>query len=164
MQDLTIYLDEGVLNCRAAAIINHNGKILFHKNTAEAHYALIGGRVQITESSDDTIKREVKEEIGKELEITGYICTVENFFEHKGKTFHEIMFVHQAEFVNDEDKKILDTIQNIEEAEHKAGKQIQYEWIDINELDKYEIKPAIIKDVLKKGKFPVHIVNKEHNK
>lgn len=161
MEDLTIYLNDGVLNCRAAAIINHNGKILFHKNVAEDHYALIGGRVQITESSDDTIKREIFEELGKEIELTGYICTVENFFKHKGKTYHEIMFVHEAEFVNDEDKKILDTIKNIEEAEIAKGKHVQYEWLDINDLDKYEIRPGIIKDVLKKGTFPVHIVNKE---
>lgn len=161
MEDLTIYLDEGVLNCRAAAIINHNGKILFHHNVAESHYALIGGRVQITESSDDTIKREIYEELGKEIELTGYIGTVENFFKYKGKTIHEIMFVHMAEFVNDEDKKIIDTIENIEEAELKNGKHIQYEWIDIKDLDKYEIRPAIIKKVLKEGNFPKHIVNKE---
>ena len=71
------------------------------------------------------------------------------------------MFVHEAEFVNDEDKKILDTIKNIEEAEIAKGKHVQYEWLDINDLDKYEIRPGIIKDVLKKGTFPVHVVNKE---
>ena len=157
MEDLTIYLDEGVLNCRAAAIINHNGKILFHKNVTESHYALIGGRVQITESSDDTIKREILEELGKEIELTGYIANVENFFEHKGKSFHEIMFVHKAEFINDDDKKIVDTILNIEEAE----KNVQYEWIDIKDLDKYEIRPVIMKEVLKDGNFPKHVINKE---
>lgn len=162
MKDLTIDLQEGILNCRAAAIINHNGRILFHKNLAESHYALIGGRVQITESSDDTIKREIFEEIGKEIELTGYIGTVENFFVHKGKTFHEIMFVHKAEFVEENDKKILDTIQNIEEADIKAGKHVQYEWIDIKDLDKYEIRPNVMKKVLKDGNFPLHIINKEN--
>ena len=161
MQDLTIYLDEGTLNCRAAAIINHNGKILFHHNVAEPYYALIGGRVQITESSDDTIKREIFEELGKEIELTGYICTVENFFKHNGKIFHEIMFVHSAEFKDEDDKKITNTIQNIEEAELKKGKHIQYEWIDIDKLDDYKIRPAIIKKVLKNGKFPTHVINKE---
>ena len=158
MEDLTIYLDEGVLNCRAAAIIVHNEKILFHHNVEKPYYALIGGRVQITESSDDTVRREIFEELGKEIELTGYIGTVENFFEHKGKTFHEIMFIHKAEFINDEDKKIIDTMQNIEEGE----KHVQYEWIDINELDKYEIKPIIIKKILKEGNFPKHVINKEY--
>lgn len=161
MEDLTIYLNDGILNCRAAAIINHDDKILFHKNIAEDHYALIGGRVQLGESSDDTIKREILEELGKEIELTGYICTVENFFDHEGKTFHEIMFVHKAEFVNEKDKKIIDTIQNIEEAEIAKGKYVQYEWINIKDIDKYEIRPEIIKNVLKKNIFPVHVVNKE---
>ena len=159
MQDLTIELDEGVLNCRAAAIINHNGKILFHKNTAEPHYALVGGRVQITERSDDTVKREIKEELGKDIEITGYICTIENLFNHphNGKKYHEIMFVHSAEFIDDDDKKITETMQNIEEAEEE--KHIQYEWIDLDKIDSYDIRPAVIKEILKQGTFPTHVVN-----
>lgn len=161
MQDLTIELDEGVLNCRAAAIINHNGKILFHKNVAEPHYALIGGRVQVTENSADTVRRELKEELGKEIELTGYICTIENFFKHPhtGKSYHEIMFIHKAEFVDENDKKITETLQNIEEAELKEGEHIQYEWLDLDKIDSYDIRPVKIKEVLKNGIFPTHVVN-----
>lgn len=161
MEDLTVDLENGRLNCRAAAIITHNGKILFHKNTAEEHYALVGGRVQINESSDDTVKREIMEELGKEIELTGYVATVENFFEARGKKYHEIMFVHEAEFVDQADKMITTTIQNIELENIAKGKHIQYEWIDIADLDGYDIRPNIIKSVLKEGKFPIHIVNKE---
>ena len=62
----------------------HNGKILVHRNINSGHYALIGGRVEIGENSADTIKREIKEELGKNIKITGYISTIENFFEMKG--------------------------------------------------------------------------------
>ena len=41
----------------------HNGKILVHRNVNSDHYALIGGRVEIGESSANTIKREIKEEL-----------------------------------------------------------------------------------------------------
>lgn len=158
MQDLTIDIDGGRLNCRAVAIINHNGKVLLHKNSADSYYALVGGRVQIGESSDDTVRREIKEEIGKDIEITGYVATVENFFEAHGKNYHEIMFVHQAEFINDEDKELVETLKNIE---GNIEKDIQYEWIDIDKIDSYQVKPEIIKNVLKEGKFPTHVINKE---
>ena len=59
----------------------HNGKILVHKNVKSDHYTLIGGRVEIGENSADTVIREVKEELGKDIEIIGYISTIENFFE-----------------------------------------------------------------------------------
>ena len=65
--DITIDVGNYKLNVRAACIIKHNNKILVHKNINEDHYALLGGRVEIGESSEDTIKREIKEELGKKL-------------------------------------------------------------------------------------------------
>ena len=157
MQDLTIDLDGGRLNCRAGGIIIHNGKALFHRNTADTYYALVGGRVQIFESSEETVKREIEEEIGKKVEIIGYIATIENFFNAKNKNYHEILFVHQAEFVHENDKKITETLQNIEKNKEV---HIQYEWLDVNKLDEYDIRPSVIKDILKNGKYPTHIINK----
>ena len=107
--DLTIDVDSYKLNVRAGVVIIHNNKILVHKNINSNHYALLGGRVVIGESSDETVKREVEEELGKEIDIIDYIATIENFFELKQSKYHDIMFVYRAEFKNDEDKKITET-------------------------------------------------------
>ena len=111
----------------------------------------MGGRIAIGESSEDTIIREFKEEIGKEVEVIGYVGTVENFFEADSYKYHEIMFIYQLEFVNEEDKKIEDTIKNIE-----GNDYLQYEWLDLDKLEKEPLKPEEIKQVIKNGKFPVH--------
>ena len=152
--DITINVEDYKLNVRAAGIIIHNNKVLTHRNVNEDHYALIGGRVQIGEDSETTIKREIMEELGKEIEITGYISTIENFFELKGEKYHEIMFAYKAEFVNEEDKKVEGTIKNIEGKEY-----LQYEWLDLGKIDEYPLLPETIKEVLKNGKFPVHKIN-----
>lgn len=68
--DLTIDVENYKLNIRAAGVIIHNGKVLVHRNINSDHYALIGGRVEIGESSADTVKREIQEELGKEIELT----------------------------------------------------------------------------------------------
>jgi len=154
--DLTIDVENYKLNVRAAGIIIHNNKILTHKSINKNHYALIGGRVAIGEDSETTIKREIMEEMGKEIEITGYVGTIENFFEMNSKNYHEIMFVHRIEFANKEDKHIEHTIKNIEGKEH-----LTYEWIDLDKIDEYPIKPEVIKQILKNGKFPVHKINKD---
>ena len=104
--DITIDVGEYKLNVRAAGVMIHNGKVLVHKNMNSNHYALIGGRVEIGENSADTVRREIKEELGKDVQITGYVSTIENFFEMKGSKYHEIMFVHRIEFTDEEDKKI----------------------------------------------------------
>lgn len=154
--DLTLDVGEYKLNIRAAGAIIHNNKILAHKNTNSDHYALIGGRVEIGENSEDTVKREIMEETGKEVETIGYISTIENFFEMQGKKYHEIMFIHKVEFINQQDKQIQETIKNIEGKDY-----LQYEWLDIEKIDQYNILPKIIKEILKEEKFPVHRINNE---
>ncbi len=154
--DITLDVEDYKLNIRAAGVIIHNGKILAHRNINSDHYALVGGRVQIGENSAQTVKREMQEELEKNIEITGYIATIENFFEMKGSKYHEILFVHQAEFTNEEDKKIEYTLKN------KEGKDyLQYEWLDLNKIEEYPLYPKIMINILKEDKFPIHKVNNE---
>ena len=155
--DLTIEVENYKLNIRAAGIIEHNGKILVHKEISKDHYALIGGRVKIGEGSETTVKREIEEELGKKVKTTGYIATIENFFEMKGSKYHEILFVHKGEFVNEEDKKIEYTLKNLEGKDY-----LQYEWLDISKIDEYPLWPLVIKDVIKENKFPVHKIFKDN--
>lgn len=152
--DITLDVEDYKLNIRAAAIIIHDGKVLLHRNTNSDHYALLGGRMAIGENSEATVKREIVEETGKEIDITGYVSTIENFFEMQGSKYHEIMFVHQAEFKNEEDKQITDIIKNVEGKEY-----LQYEWLDLNKIEQYPVKPKIVKEILKEKVFPVHKIN-----
>lgn len=158
MEDITIDVKDWRLNCRAAAIIIHNNKVLLHHNVKDTHYALLGGRVKFGENSADTVKREIKEELGKDIDITGYISTIENFFEANNKKYHEIMFIYKAEFINEDDKKIETTLQNVEENEEK---QIQYEWISLEDFENKNVLPKVIKQILKDNIFPVHKINDE---
>lgn len=154
--DLTIEVEDYKLNVRAAGIIIHNNKVLTHRNLNSNHYTFIGGRVEIGEDSATTVKREIEEELEKEAEIIEHGGVIENFFEMKGAKYHEMLFIHRAEFVNEEDKKIEYTLKN------KEGKDyLQYEWVDIDKIDDYPVKPSIIKEILKQGKFPVHMINKD---
>ena len=154
--DLTIEVEDYKLNVRAAGIIIHNNKVLTHRNTKSNHYTFIGGRVEIGEDSASTVKREIEEELGNKAEIIEHGGVIENFFEMKGSKYHEILFIHRAEFVNEEDKKIEYTLKNREGKDY-----LQYEWVNIDKIDDYPVKPAIIKEILKQGKLPVHMINKD---
>ena len=154
--DITIDVENYKLNIRAAVVIIHNNKVLTHRNINSDHYALPGGRVEIGENSEETVKREILEETGKKIEIKGYVATIENFFEMNNQKYHEIMFIHKAEFVNEEDKILQETIKNIE------GKDfLQYDWVDLDKIDEYPIMPKVIKEILKEKIYPVHKINDE---
>ena len=152
--DLTIDIGDYRLNVRAAALIIHNNKVLTHRNINKDHYCIPGGRIEIGESSEETVKREIQEELGKKIKIEKYITTIENFFEYEGKKYHEIYFLYKAEFKNEEDKKIDYKMQN------KEGKDyLQYHWLDLDKIDEYNILPNCIKQVLTSDEFPGHIIN-----
>lgn len=154
--DITIDVEDYKLNIRAGVVIIHDNKILLHRNVNSDHYALPGGRVEIGESSEKTVKREIMEETGKEIELTGYVATIENFFEMEGRRYHEIFFVHQAEFKDEKDRKIVDTIKNIEGKDY-----LKYEWIDLDEKDRYPLLPKVLEEILRKKEFPMHRINDE---
>ena len=152
--DLTVVLDNKKLNIRACALIIHNNNLLVHNNVNESHVALVGGRVKIGESSEDTLKREIKEEMGKEIEILEYVSTIENFFDADDMPYHEIMFVYRVDFKDDADKKIIDSIKNIE-----GEDELRYDWIDLDKIEQYPLKPQILKRMIKKRCFSIHEIN-----
>lgn len=157
--DLTLEVEDYTLNIRAAGMIIHNNRILLHKNINKDHYALPGGRVMLGENSVETVKRELEEELGKNILILNHVATIENFFELDSKKYHEIFFLHKAEFSNEEDKKIDYTLYNIEGKEY-----LQYQWIDIDKIEYYNLVPKCVKDILKMKQFPVHMINNELEK
>ena len=73
-----------------------------------------------------------------------------------GKNYHEIMFIHKAEFTDEEDKKIEYTLKNIEGKEH-----LSYKWIELDKIDEYSILPKAIKEILQEKNYPVHKINKD---
>lgn len=154
--DLTLDVEDYKLNIRAGGVIIHNNKILAHRNINKDHYCLPGGRIEIGESSEQTIKREIQEELGKQIEIRGYVATIENFFEMENKKYHEIYFLHRLEFAKDEDKKIDYTMHNVEGKEY-----LQYEWLDLDKIEQYNILPKCLKEVLKSRNFPIHVINND---
>lgn len=157
--DLTIDVMDYKLNIRAAAAIIHNNKILVHKNVNKEHYCLVGGRVEIGENSKETIKREVKEELGREIEVKNHISTIENFFEMNGQKYHEILFLYSAEFIDDVDKLIDIDLKNIEGKEY-----LIYTWLDLDNIRDYEILPKSVSGMLQRGTFLPHEINDELKK
>ena len=154
--DLSVVLNNQKLNIRACAIIIHDNKLLVHNNVNESHVALVGGRVKIGESSEQTIRREIMEEMGKKIEIIEYVSTIENFFEADDMPYHEIMFVYRVDFKNEEDKKIIETIHNVE-----GEDELRYDWIDLDKINEYPLKPDILKDLLRNNKYLGHGINDE---
>lgn len=133
-KDLTIDVNDYILNVRAGAIIIHNGKVLLHKNANSDHYCIIGGRVQIGEDSNTTAKREVEEELGKKIETKRFIATIENFFKD-GSEFEDNIKAYKFMKNNSIYDLILSKLnkKEIEEANTKIKKYSDLDEENLNE-------------------------------
>lgn len=77
-------------NYRIAGLAFQNETLLVHRAEGDAFWALPGGRSEIGETAEQTLKREMVEELGAKVEVLRPLWFVENFFRYDGKDFHEI--------------------------------------------------------------------------
>jgi len=64
---------EGLLPAAYAAVRNLNGQVLLVRRTDDGYWELPGGRVDVGESASQAAVREVDEETGVAIEVTGVI-------------------------------------------------------------------------------------------
>ncbi len=102
--------NSGIIRPLAICIFKNGDKILACLGKDEIKknefYRPLGGGIEFGESGEETIKREIHEELSEEITNIRYLGTFENIFSYNGKPHHEIVLVYNADFVN---KKIYET-------------------------------------------------------
>ena len=98
-QDICVPVGDGFVNVRVGAIIEKDGKLLMVANADADYYYSVGGRIQIGESAEAAVCREVLEETGCALEIDRLGFIHEDFFwgdssDKMGKLIYEIGFYY----------------------------------------------------------------------
>ncbi len=117
-------------------IFEHNQKILvfeaFDSVKKTMFYRPLGGGVEPCETTQETIKREIREELSLEMTDLNLLGVVENIFIHEGNTGHEIVFVYDGQFV---DKKVYDLSElNVHESD---GEVLRAVWRSLDSFDEY---------------------------
>jgi 8-oxo-dGTP pyrophosphatase MutT (NUDIX family) len=93
--------DRRRFNYRIAGVAIHNNSVLLHHAAGEAFWTLPGGRAEHGETADETIRREMLEELETDIQIDRLLWIVENFFEHDGMSYHELALVFLIRFPPD---------------------------------------------------------------
>lgn len=132
---------------RVNGIVIHNNKILTIKMKNNISYCLPGGHVELGEDTNTAISREMLEELDTNVSIDKEIAIVENFYiDKKGFQTHELSFYYMVTPENF--NKIPQ--QNFQRLENDKGKTKvhNFEWLDLNNLDTFDLKPLFIKNKL----------------
>jgi ADP-ribose pyrophosphatase YjhB (NUDIX family) len=124
-------------NYRVGAIIKKGDLILIHKFMDADFSFLPGGRVQLGESAEAALRRELQEELQVEAVISGVPFVAENLFQNKDEAFHELSFYFEVDGSN------LSLPQDGE----IRGK-VQFFWRTHDDMAALNLKPNFLRDKL----------------
>jgi 8-oxo-dGTP pyrophosphatase MutT (NUDIX family) len=122
---------------RAAALIIRDHKLLAAKSKDYPCYYTVGGAVEINETSEEAVIREVYEETGLELQVDKLAYVQERFFQNNGQNCHELVFFYTM---------IIPA--NIDIAEGRftdQGPKETLHWLPLNGLREINIVPQFLK-------------------
>ena len=141
--DITFKICNVRVNCRAVAIILNEGNILFQKRETDPVWALPGGKIRVGEKSEDTIKRELKEELElNKFNVERCNSISEYFFTFDNTLIHQYIFSYTVSVDNTE--WILDEIGEFDGKE--INENLVFKWFDIDSLANAPIKPDFLKE------------------
>ncbi len=88
----------------AICVFRNGDRILasegFDSIKQQPFYRPLGGTIEFGERSDETIRRELMEEIKAEVTDLRYLGLLENVFIYEAEKGHEIILVYDGQFVN----------------------------------------------------------------
>jgi len=137
---ISVHLHGQRFQVRAAAIVLHAGYVLLHRAPGDEYWALPGGRVEVGEEASATIVREMKEELGEEVECGKLVHVAENFFDLAGRRNHEIGFYFLV--------SLGETSGHLDKARSYSGIEnhlnLEFRWFALPDLASINLRPTFL--------------------
>lgn len=160
--DIKIKSNDIKFKVRVSGIIIVNNKLLVNKYD-DTKYCLPGGYVELGETTEEGLIREIKEEVNVDINIDSFVGIMENFFYGRNNEYTQSLdFYYKVSPKNINDINLFD----YEYVENDKGFIIKHEfkWLDINNLDKVNLVPNSLINIIKDNKYEIfHLIEKNNN-
>jgi 8-oxo-dGTP pyrophosphatase MutT (NUDIX family) len=136
---------------RVAAVIIDQNRVLLHRAEGDSFWALPGGKPEMMEISSDALQRELREELGTEVQIERLLWLVENFFTYHKRDHHEIGFYFLAHLPQGSPFLASEgPFNGIERFETKESFRLIFQWFSLDpySMKKVDIRPAFLNENL----------------
>lgn len=152
MRNINFIFENEGFNFRVGAYITCKDKMLLQVSKGVNFHNLVGGRVQLGESTIDAIKREVKEELGIDIKNPRLMVVAEDFFKWEGKNAHELFFVFHVKLPQ-KYLKMFDNFKILDQTDTTM-------WVEKAKLKEWKCLPSLIYDLPKLEENPniTHII------
>ena len=143
IKDITFKIDNNKFNYRACAIIINDNKILALKDEVSPYYYLPGGRVQIGETAEEALLREIKEELEVDAKIVRPLWLNQAFFNEDVTkiNFHELCIYFLVDVKNAKLPTLGDKF-TLRENFHTH----EFEWLEFSRLKNEYFYPLFLKE------------------
>lgn len=156
--DIKINNNSGRFKFRVCGILAVNNKYLTVKIGENKFYCLPGGHVELGESTDKAVLREMQEELGFEVKINKLIAIVQNLFNaDESKVFHEVGYYYLVEPKNLNDVCLNDYSR--EEMDKGELKHLEFKWFTFEELQNVDFRPNRLIECLKNERVESIIID-----
>jgi ADP-ribose pyrophosphatase YjhB (NUDIX family) len=161
MQTTVIRFDLGGqrFNYRVVGVAIHDGTVLLQRAGDEPFWTLTGGRAEIGEAAEHTIRREMREELSTDVEVVRLLWFVENFFDYDGVSYHEIALYFLIRFPLDSRPLAQSAFQATD-----GDTRLQFQWFPLQEekLANLPLVPSFLASGLRQLPTSVtHIVHRD---
>jgi ADP-ribose pyrophosphatase YjhB (NUDIX family) len=144
----------GLFQFRTAAVVIRDGHVLLQRIEPDPYWFLPGGRVELGESAEAAIEREMREETGASVRIERMLWVVENFF----GSIHEIGFYFLVTMPSELHPNLAEQFFGHED----DGTRLTFQWHRIADLGGIDIRPSFLREGLKSLPTTIrHIVQKD---
>jgi ADP-ribose pyrophosphatase YjhB (NUDIX family) len=142
---------------RIVGVAVHGGYVLLHRAERDDFWALPGGRGELLEPSEDTLVREMREEMGTEVRAVRLLWVVENFFQDS-RSHHELGLYYLMDLGLDYPHyDPEETFYGTEE-----GLRLIFRWFPVDELEDVPLYPTFLRTALKALPASTqHVVHKD---
>ena len=157
--DLKIKTEKEEFHGRTCGIIKQENKFLIMRVNNTPYYHIPGGHIEIGEDSKQAVIREIKEEIGCDVQETDLFAIQENFWKKNNKRCHGIEFYYIIKPKYELEMKDYQRIEN-DKGEEKL---LDFKWVTPEELKDIDLRPSNIRNMLINGEYLkdlTHIVNR----
>lgn len=142
--DLKIKTEKEEFHGRACGIIKQLNKFLIMRVDKTSYYHIPGGHIEIGEDSEQAIIREIKEEIGCDVQKASLFVIQENFWTRDNRKCHGIEFYYMIKPKQQLEMKNYETIEN-DKGEERL---LEFKWVTSKELKNIDLRPTNIRDML----------------
>ena len=152
-------------NFRAAAIVRHGDFVLLHRRETDAFWALPGGRVEMGEPAEAAVRREVREELGVEVQACTLRAVVENFFSHEGRAQHGVELHFDVALPDGCSLIGCEPFERVEESAtglnggHASSMRLLFQWFHVRELAGLDLRPSFLRYSLISAPGRLHFVH-----